>query len=80
MYVRKYFDAEAKQKIMEMVGDIREEFKEILKTSEWIDPVTKRSALKKAEFMTAHIGHPVELLDDDKVEEYFQTVSFRFWE
>lgn len=76
MYVRKYFQADAKEKVMEMVGDIQDQFQEILKTSTWIDPVTKKSAVNKADKMVTHIGHPPELLDDNKVEEYYQNVSF----
>lgn len=76
MYVRRFFDTDAQGKIMEMVGDIREEFQEVLKAAQWMDPLTKRSALIKAQSMVAHIGHPIELLDDNKIEDYYKTVMF----
>lgn len=72
--MRRFFDMDAQGKITEMVGDIREEFLEVLKTAQWMDPLTKRSALIKAESMATHIGHPIELLDDNKIEDYYKTV------
>lgn len=74
LYVRKYFSSDSKQNIVDMVADIRQEFKEILKSSEWMDEETKKSAFKKVEELNHHIGYPQELLDDAKIEEYYKNV------
>lgn len=74
MYVRRFFRGDAKEKVVEMVQDIRDEFEENLKALEWIDPLTKRSAIRKAQTITTHIGHPPELLDDKKIAEYYKNV------
>lgn len=72
--MRRFFRGDAKDKVVEMVQDIRDEFEETLKTLEWIDPLTKRSAIRKAQAIKTHVGHPVELLDDKKITEYYKNV------
>lgn len=63
-----------------MVGYIKEEFKNILKTLDWMEDDTRKSALEKADAVVDHIGYPDELLDDKKLEEVFQSVNINlFW-
>lgn len=75
LYVRKYFNEDARQKAVEMVTDIQTEFIDILKKVEWMDEVTRKNALDKAASMTSHIAYPDELLDDRKLEEFYSTVG-----
>ncbi|XP_029033207.1 neprilysin-2 isoform X2 [Osmia bicornis bicornis] len=75
MYVRKYFKEDAKKNALEMVADIREEFTEILKKVDWMDDDTRKSALKKAASMSSHIAYPDELLDDKKLEEFYEKLE-----
>ncbi|XP_018313637.1 LOW QUALITY PROTEIN: membrane metallo-endopeptidase-like 1 [Mycetomoellerius zeteki] len=72
MYVRKYFKEDAKKTALEMVDDIRQEFTKILKRVDWMDEKTRKNALEKAADMTSHIAYPNELLDDRKLEEFYQ--------
>lgn len=76
MYVRKYFNEQARQNAKEMVTDIRTEFQDILKSVDWMDDETKRNALDKAKSMATHIAYPDELLSDDKLEEFYDGVSY----
>ncbi|KAF5303211.1 hypothetical protein FQA39_LY10124 [Lamprigera yunnana] len=76
LYVRKYFNEESRQNAIQMVGDIRSEFIEILKTVDWMDDVTRKHALEKAAAMTSHIAYPDELLSDDKLEEFYAKLQF----
>ncbi|XP_008194096.1 neprilysin-2 isoform X2 [Tribolium castaneum] len=71
LYVRKYFNEQARQNALEMVSDIRAEFQDILKNVDWMDPETKKNALDKAKSMSTHIAYPDELLDDRKLEEFY---------
>ncbi|CAH1183162.1 unnamed protein product [Phaedon cochleariae] len=71
LYVRKYFHEDAKQNALEMVADIRTEFEDILKEVDWMDEETRRNALDKAKSMETHIAYPDELLDDKKLEEFY---------
>lgn len=77
LYVRKYFDEDSKKKALEMVQDIREEFKKILEQLDWMDDVTKKAALEKAASMSTHIAYPDELLDNKKLEEFYENVRFK---
>ncbi|XP_056631851.1 neprilysin-2 isoform X2 [Diorhabda sublineata] len=71
LYVRKYFNEEARQNALEMVKDIRTEFEHILKVVDWMDEETRTNALEKAKSMTTHIAYPDELLDDEKLKEFY---------
>lgn len=58
-----------------MVSDIRAEFEEILKNVDWMDEKTRINALEKAKSMSTHIAYPDELLDNRKLEEFYDGVS-----
>ncbi|KAK9304003.1 hypothetical protein QLX08_004498 [Tetragonisca angustula] len=75
LYVRKYFKEDAKKNAVEMVADIRQEFTEILKKVDWMDEETRKSALDKAASMTSHIAYPDELLDDEKLEQFYEKLE-----
>lgn len=74
MYVRKHFKEDARNKAQELVTNIRAEFKKILKEVDWMDKETRKHALKKADMMVTHIGYPIELLNDTKLEEFYKDV------
>ncbi|CAL7951565.1 unnamed protein product [Xylocopa violacea] len=75
MYVRKYFKENAKKNALEMVADIRQEFTKILEKVDWMDDETRKSALKKAASMSSHIAYPDELLDDKKLEDFYENLE-----
>ncbi|XP_026683285.1 neprilysin-2-like [Diaphorina citri] len=75
LYVRKFFKEDAKANAIEMVELIREEMNKILNTVEWMDNKTRRKALEKAKAMTAHIAYPDELLDDNKISEFYDKLE-----
>ncbi|XP_012288606.1 neprilysin-2 isoform X3 [Orussus abietinus] len=75
LYVRRYFNEDAKKNALEMVGDIRQQFTSILKTVEWMDNETRKSALDKAASMSSHIAYPDELLNDKKLEEFYEKLE-----
>ncbi|KAG9511152.1 Neprilysin-2, partial [Fragariocoptes setiger] len=75
LYARNHFKKESKARAMEMVDYIRKEFIKMLKEIDWMDDETRVEAEKKANAITAYIGYPDELLDDDKVEELYQGLS-----
>lgn len=58
-----------------MVNDIRQEFESILKEVSWMDETTRAAALSKAKTLSVHIGYPDELVQDDKVEEYYRNLN-----
>ncbi|KAL1513423.1 hypothetical protein ABEB36_002838 [Hypothenemus hampei] len=75
LYVRKFFNEEARQNAIEMVADIRAEFEDILKKVDWMDEKTKQNALEKAKSMSTHIAYPDEMLNNDKLEEFYSDLE-----
>lgn len=74
LYIREHFSKSAKEKILEIVKDIREEFFNSLKEANWMDEVTKSKALEKAKLMTYYVAYADELFDDLKLENYYSEV------
>ncbi len=58
LYVKRYFTAEAKKKMLELVEDLFEAYRERIKGLDWMSPVTKKKALKKLAKMNRKIGYP----------------------
>ncbi|KAL5238849.1 hypothetical protein ACI65C_006259 [Semiaphis heraclei] len=52
LYVRHFFDENAKKEALEMVNGIREEMYKILSTNDWMDDETRKHAIDKADSMT----------------------------
>uniref|UniRef100_A0ABD2WDE5 Neprilysin-2 n=1 Tax=Trichogramma kaykai TaxID=54128 RepID=A0ABD2WDE5_9HYME len=75
LYVKRYFNENAKKNAVEMVHNIRLEFKKILSEVEWMDENTRKAALDKAESMSTHIAYPDELLDDKKLDEFYRELE-----
>ena len=71
MYVKEYFQAEAKEATEEMVTNIRKEFKDMLNKLEWMDEKTKQRAFEKADLMTPNIAYAKEILDDRLLEDFY---------
>ena len=42
-----------------------------------MDKNTKKKASDKAKSITSHIGYPSELLDDKKLEEFYEKIEIR---
>lgn len=74
LYVRKYFSSESKQQASDLVRQIKQQFKNLLKSVDWMDEETRQSAVEKADTVSDHIGYPDELLDDEELQETFKEV------
>jgi len=77
MYARKHFDLNAKDIADQMVENVREEFKNMLDELDWMDPLTKARAHKKADQITPHIAYPKEILDDDLINEFYEGLELK---
>lgn len=75
LYIREFFEPEARTVATQMVASIRDEFKEILRKNDFMDDKTKLSAMEKVNAMASHIAYPDELLDDKKLEEYHKGID-----
>ncbi|XP_053693911.1 neprilysin-2-like isoform X1 [Sabethes cyaneus] len=77
LYIRKYFREDSKRAALDMVNDIKAIFVGILQKVDWMDEVTRKSALEKVGSMVTHIGYPDELMDDNKIAEYYEDLQFK---
>ncbi|MBU9728967.1 M13-type metalloendopeptidase [Diplocloster modestus] len=58
LYVERYFPAESKSEIEEMVHLLTEAFKTRIGRLDWMDQTTKQEAIKKLDSLTVLIGYP----------------------
>lgn len=75
LYVKNHFNKHSKIAALEMVEYIRGEFMRILDEVDWMDPETREEAKLKAQAISAYIGYPDELLDDELVEDLYSGVK-----
>lgn len=73
MYVRKHFKDEAKDQVLELVKNIKDEFKIMLEENTWMDDDTKKEAEEKANKMAEQMAYADELKDDEKLIEFYNT-------
>lgn len=72
MYVIKHFHDAAKDDMLEMVSDIRHEFKKILNEISWMDPTTRLRAHEKLEAIKEYIGYPPEIMVNSNLEDLYK--------
>jgi putative endopeptidase len=74
-YGRRYFPAESRRYIEDMVENIKAALADKIRVLDWMTPVTKREALSKLRGMRAKIGYPEKIRDYSKLRlsgTYFQ--------
>lgn len=75
LYVRKFFNEEKREAVIELIFDIWQNFMDLLQTVEWMDEKTRKEAIRKAKAITIFIGHPNELNDNDELDEYYSDLD-----
>jgi len=64
LYVKEYFKPEAKQKLIDLVHNIIDAYRERLNNASWMDTATRRAAIAKLDKVTLKLGYP------DKWKDY----------
>lgn len=64
-----------KPKLLHIFEDIRTTFNELVENSDWMDGVTKRTVIEKANAMNVNIGFAEFLLNETKVDEYLEDLN-----
>ncbi|XP_077508956.1 neprilysin-2-like isoform X2 [Amblyomma americanum] len=77
LYVRHFFQEDAKGAALDMVQFIVREFVTILDGIDWMDEQTRQRARAKAQAIRPYIGYPDELLNDALVEEHYAKVHLK---
>ena len=63
LYVAKYFPAESKAKMLELVGNVRAALAARIQRVSWMSDATKAKALEKLSRLTVKIGYPAKWRD-----------------
>ncbi|KAL9897905.1 glutamate receptor IID isoform 1-T1 [Glossina fuscipes fuscipes] len=75
MFVRKYFDENSKKDTLKMTHELQQAFREILKTTDWLDGNTKYLAELKVNAMSLKIGYPDFILNPDDLNEKYAGIE-----
>jgi putative endopeptidase len=68
LYVKKYFPPEAKQRILDLVNNLQETYKERIQNLTWMSDTTKQKAIIKLNAISKKIGYPDKWKDYSSVE------------
>jgi len=68
LYVEKYFPAENKKRMLELVGNLRTSLKQRIEKLTWMGPETKKEALAKLDKINVKVGYPDKWRDYSSLE------------
>lgn len=68
LYVEKHFDPARKERVEQLVDNIRLAFEDRIQQLDWMSPETKEAALDKLAKLTAKIGYPAKWKDYSGLE------------
>ena len=68
LYVEKYFPADSKKKMQQLVDNLKKALGEHIATLSWMSPKTKVNALVKLNSFTVKIGYPDKWFDYSKLD------------
>jgi len=68
LYVQKHFPAEAKTKMLDLVNNLKQSYKERIQVLPWMSDATKAKAIEKLEKINVKIGYPDKWEDYSKLE------------
>lgn len=68
LYVKKYFSAEDKNNVLEMIKNIRMVLRQDLSTLSWMTPATRQAAVNKLDLIEDRVGYPEKWRDYSALE------------
>ncbi|MCC4766201.1 endothelin-converting protein [Methanosarcina sp. DH1] len=68
IYVDRYFDPGSRAKMQDIVFNLKTAFGERIQNLAWMEPETKKEALKKLEVLDVQVGYPDEWLNYSELE------------
>jgi putative endopeptidase len=68
IYVKQYFPPQSKQRIKELVANLRAALREVIAQLDWMSEPTRKQALAKLDAFTEKIGYPDKWIDYSKLE------------
>jgi len=86
MYVERFFPAESKERMLELVGNLRIALKESIANLDWMSEETKEKAQEKLAAINVKVGYPdqwvdyssVEISNDNYVQNLWNSSAFSY--
>lgn len=75
LWIRKFFDKRTKAEVIKIVNVLQTEFAGMLKSVEWLDEETRRSAMKKIREMSSHVAFPEEFLNNEILIRHYINIT-----
>ncbi|XP_001979401.2 neprilysin-4 isoform X1 [Drosophila erecta] len=75
MFVSRYFDNNSKRDTLRMTHDLQQAFRDILKTTDWLDSTTKQLAEEKVNAMSLKIGYPDFILNPSELNSKYAGIE-----
>ncbi|XP_033166249.1 neprilysin-4 isoform X1 [Drosophila mauritiana] len=75
MFVSRYFDNNSKRDTLRMTHDLQQAFRDILKTTDWLDDTTKQLAEEKVNAMSLKIGYPDFILNPSELNSKYAGIE-----
>ncbi|XP_063235515.1 endothelin-converting enzyme homolog isoform X2 [Bacillus rossius redtenbacheri] len=66
------FISKTKEKVKEMLSDIKSAFRVLVDSLDWMDGATKKATLEKSSSIKSFIGFPDWLLDEEELNSYYE--------
>jgi putative endopeptidase len=63
IYVKTHYPPESERQMSELIGNLRDAYKERITSNSWMDDATRKAALEKLAAFEPRIGHPVKYID-----------------
>ena len=78
LYVAKYFPPESKQRMLQLVNNLKLAFADRIQKLDWMSDTTKKKAIEKLKAITVKVGYPDKWRDYSKLQvvpdNYFQNI------
>ncbi|HEY8928852.1 MAG TPA: M13 family metallopeptidase [Mucilaginibacter sp.] len=68
LYVAKYFPPEAKKRMLDLVNNLQNVYRDRIEKLDWMSPETKKQAIAKLNIVTKKIGYPDKWKNYDDVQ------------
>lgn len=78
LYIRKYFHEDVRAKVIEMVVNIKNEFKFMIQENSWMDDEIKEKARKSIDNLHEVVGFPDDLMNDERIVEFYDKFNVTF--
>lgn len=63
IYVKSHYPAESERQMTELIGNLRDAYRERITSNNWMDAATRKAALEKLAAFEPRIGHPNKYID-----------------